>query len=326
MLTAGDVKFVADRFNIYDHNWRFYRDLLGDVVLVEDVLAYCDGAGLYLAAFSLERPGAAYQGEEIAALIIAAARRFPGRQIRFVNVWGRFEDPPTDLTLETPLTLHEMSDYFETAFDTVFDLQAFDAARTASATRRLAKLERSSVLTSVTFPSCLGSEHLDIMERWLADHALGAIQREFLFSLQTYVARNDVAVCEARRDGLLVGFSIFDQVAPDRLVALNAFPLRGPGLRVGDALFAATINYARARSLRWIHRGYSASQSLLQTKESWGSCQRSLSYREAFYVTDPVAGAWVTEGRFLWRMRLGALSATAVESQVPPPPRPNREG
>src|SRR5262249_15636453 len=149
-------------------------------------------------------------------------------------------------------------------------------------------------------------EHLNIIEKWLDSRydQISVVHREFIFCLKSYIRREGVYLCEARLDGALVGLSVFATIGAERIAFVNSFPLRGRGHRVGDALFAETISFARKNSLCWIHLGYSATKTLLAAKEAWGSQTRSAPYREAFYAIDDAAAALIREEKFLWRLRL----------------------
>jgi hypothetical protein len=124
------------------------------------------------------------------------------------------------------------------------------------------------------------------------------------YALRAYIKRDNVYLCQAKLNGVLVGLSVLAIVGNGRMVILNSFPMRGGGLRAGDALFSEAITFAHKNSVRWIHRGYSATESLLKAKESWGTMTRSHPYREAFYVVDPSAAKMIDEQKFLWRLRL----------------------
>lgn len=313
MLTPSEAARISSHFNIYEHNWQFYQELLGEAVLLDDVLAYCDGSGLYLSAFPLSDARASLTAPQVLDALQAAFRRFPEAGIAFINIWGRFEDLPAGCSSEdgTDYVLAEQSDYYEAMFETIFDVEDFDRNRAKSAAKRLRNLRNSGISTEMLGVAGLSHAHLQIIERWMRMHEVSMVHREFFYTLKSYVGRDGVHVCEARKEGALVGLSIVAIVSDDRLVALNSFPMRAPGLKAGDALFAATIDFARQHGLRWIHRGYSANETLLHTKESWGSVSRTPPYREAFYARDESAAQMVAEGKFLWRLRLQELAAPA---------------
>jgi hypothetical protein len=305
MIDQAEDEIVGRFFSIYDHNWRFYEELLGQAVLVGDALAYCDGCGLYLAAFNLGPEPKTYTATEVFDLIERAFKAQRQPKLRFVNIWGRFEDLPPQVSLGPTMGRVEQSEYFEGIFDSIFDLRQFDARTSPAARKRLRQLRRSPVDVKVGEREAFSHEHFALLEAWLQAHPkVSPVHREFFFTLPAYIKRSNVYVCEARVGSTLVGFSVIGVVSAERMVLHSAFPLRGNGLRAGDALFNASVDFARSRGIRWLHAGYSASPELLQSKEAWGAMGRSPLYREAFYSADEDMTRRIASGRFIWRMRL----------------------
>jgi hypothetical protein len=306
MLSSDQSAYVASRFNVYDHNWAFYEELLGESFLLENVLSYCDGAGLYLAAFSLSKAGQIFESNQVIEYLNRAFDCLRGGEPNFINIWGRFQDLPNRLAFPSGAEFHllDQSEYYSDMFDSIFDVESFEREKPRTASRRLRALARKGVLTNVRRCATFDHEHRSIIERWSKTHIVSVVHQEFFYVLGAYIKRDGVYLCEARSNGTLLGVSVIATIGNERMVVLNSFPLRGDGLRVGDALFAETISFAQKNSVRWIHRGYSAAPSLLRAKESWGATSRSSPYREAFYVRDTAAAMLISEKRFLWRQRL----------------------
>ena len=317
MISQDQANFVAEHFNIFEHNWSFYEDVLGESCLLGDILAYCDGAGIYLPAFSLRSSGYEFTAGEIAHFVEQAFQHFSQVQpTRFIDVWGQFCDlPPVYRSQDgRQYTLYVQTAYQEESFDSIFDLLVFDQETPPSARKRLRALKNKDIQTTIRKTRGFSYEHFAIIESWLHDHAsvVSSIHREFLYALRSYVNKGEAFFCEARSQNKLVGLSIISVIGHERMAILNSFPSRIPGLRVGDALFAEAIKFARQNGIRWIHYGYSVNKSLLSTKESWGATGRSSSFRESFYVldNDKEAAETALKGRTLWRLRLSDLTAT----------------
>ena len=268
-------------------------------------MSYCDGSGLYLAAFALKEPGFIFNPQKIIEYLGQAIEYFSGGKIVFINIWGQFNDLPEYFTSVDgrEFYLSQQSDYYDDMFDSIFDVSDFDSRKLRSANRRIRALTRKDIQTNVSKCALFNHEHLYIIERWMKAHEISIVHKEFFYALRSYIKRRTFTY--ARPDqGVLVGLSVMAVVGNERMVILNSFPMRGDGLRAGDALFAEAISFARKKSVRWIHRGYSATDSLLKTKESWGSMARSRPYREAFYVINSEVTEMIKEDRFLWRLRL----------------------
>jgi hypothetical protein len=308
MLTAEQDRFIAKNFNIYEHNWKFYEALLGEANLVDDTLCYCDGSGLYLAAFSLEKPYREFSDDEISKRLASAIQKYPRADISFINIWGQFKQLARNFAVGASgdLYLCEQSEYFETGFETIFNVEEFWKNPTKNAKKRMRNVKASSIMTSIARRDRLNYEHMSVFEKWMELHKVSRIHCEFFYVLPTYLKSQSCYIIEARHDERLVGFSIVSVVSEERMVALNSFPLREVGLRAGDALFLKTIEFATENNIRWIHRGYSAIDSLLATKESWGATMRTKPFREAFYARNEETANIIADGRFLWRMRLAS--------------------
>jgi hypothetical protein len=306
MLSPDQSDYVAAHFNVYEHNWPFYEELLGESLLLNDILSYCDGSGLYLASFALKEPGFIFDPKRIVEYADQAIEYFSGSKIAFINIWGQFNDLPTNFKSMNgqELYLSKQSDYYVDMFDSIFDINDFDSRKSRSANRRIRTLTRKNIQTNIRRCSSFDHDHLHLIERWMKTHNVSIVHREFFYALRSYIKKDNVYLCEARSNEALVGLSIIATVGNERMVILNSFPMRGNGLRAGDALFAEAISFARKNSVRWIHRGYSATDSLLKAKESWGSMARSRPYREAFYVINSEAAEMIKDDRFLWRLRL----------------------
>jgi hypothetical protein len=306
MLTSEEAQHVYSNFNIYDQNWQFYENILGECNLLDDALCYCDGTGLYLAAFSLKTPGKQFTWHQIKANLTRAFELYKSSEIRFINIWGQFDDVPCTCELpssQTSFALCQQSNYTD-FFDTIFDLDRHFISPSKRAKRRQNLVKNKNTVTSVHKLRTLTHEHLRTIEQWLEHHEVSTVHKEFIYSLPTYVKYEDVFVCEARAENHLLGFSVIAAVGKDRIVIQNSFPLRKPGFRIGDALFLETVSFARSISAKWLHLGYSITESLLRSKEAWGSVTRSLPYREVFYVADDAWSDRIRDGTFLWRQRL----------------------
>ncbi len=306
MISQEEAAYITERFSVYEHNWSLYSRILGTPALVDDMLCYCDGMAVYVAAFPLSRPGAELSSEEAVALIEGAIKRFPRATIGLINIWGRFSDLPLKSSFgeSREFNLISQSEYYLEGFDSVFDVQAHLQKPAIKARKRIKSSEEGGIQTSLRVFMGFNYEHLAIIESWMSTHVVSQVHKEFIFALESHGKGSSTYICEARIGESLVGFSIIAVVSSSRLVVLNSFPLRRPGMRAGDALFSAVIKFASSRNARFIHRGYSATKSLLETKESWGSTSRSLPYREAFYSANQGISSIVESGRFLWKVRL----------------------
>src|SRR5262249_14572523 len=119
MLSQTEATYIASHFNVYDHNWMFYEELLGEAFFDRDVLSYCDGSAIYLAAFSLRSPGHCFERQKILDYASSASEHFKGTNVRLINIWGQFEDLPEKFG---EYSLCRQSDYYANMFDSIFNV------------------------------------------------------------------------------------------------------------------------------------------------------------------------------------------------------------
>jgi len=306
MLSSEDQDIIKKNFNIYEHNWRYYEEFLGEALLLDDVVVYSDGRGIFFPAFSLSRPGYEFTYTEIADYIKRACDSFKNCRMEFVDLWGQFGTLPAKYAMPDGqiFSLLSQSDYHEDGFESVFDLHDFDKNPPKSAVKRIKALAHKPLSITVEPAVFLSAEHLALMEQWISSHEVSDSHKEYMFALKPYIRRPDVYLCDVRSHGVLIGFSVFGVVSATTMVVVSSFLTRGEGMRVGDALFHSAIQFARAHGLHRIHRGYSATETLLKIKESWGCTIRSALYREALYTGSEAIREQCTKGSILWRARI----------------------
>jgi hypothetical protein len=305
MLSINDIGYLNTFAYAYDHNWPLYQMVLGEPFLCADCLAYNDGSGLYICAFPLQRPYSELRSATLVALISDICNAGSSHPPKFINLWGRLEALPETLRVrDAAYTLLRNDAYDPDATELTICLDEFSDSNPGVA-KRMRAVRRSALQVTVANGSLFGHEHQFVMEKWLQAHCLSPVHLEFILAIPSYVRDSRCILIEARIGSSMVGFSVLSELTPNRIVLTNSFPLRSPGLRVGDALTIAAIDYAKERGYYWLNRGYSANSTIKKNKLAWGSVVESPPYREVFYVSD---GSWdplILSGNFLWASRSG---------------------
>jgi hypothetical protein len=91
MLADLTIDWVDNHFNIYDHEVRLYSEALGEPYLIDDVIAYFDGIGLYIRAFSLTDERSEIDASRMLSILKRSQSEMGGVRARFINIWGRFQ-------------------------------------------------------------------------------------------------------------------------------------------------------------------------------------------------------------------------------------------
>jgi hypothetical protein len=307
MLANEDVVFIEKNFGCYDHLWRYYAGFLGEPFLLDDLLVYFDGVGLFIAAFpfgdeeEVARP-------KIESAFEKAVHVVGGNRISFVNIWGRF--PKTEQKMLNSIgisyPLLESSDYYTSMFDTVMDLSKFSYETSSKARRRKSVAIKRGYRLSLRKRISFSWRHLSLIEQWAEKNSVSVIHRQFTNTLMSYLHNNSVTVYEAYDGNTLIGFSVVQYIhcIPTRAVEVATILEKTKGSRAGDFIFCSILDDCLETKVGFIHRGYSATESLLRTKESWGGCTRSDPFREEFFYRDSHGKEILQSERYLWGLRL----------------------
>lgn len=298
MLTERDRTAVADAFNVYEHEWRFFAPFTGEPFLIDgQYLCYFDGAVANLCLFGLKRewvPEAAFR-EIVDSLPFV-------NEIQLIQAWGDF-DPSThpvgpQLVIVDPDML---SGRQESEFTT--DVSAFDLDRLRRAKKSLRTSELKGVHTRMIFTDGLDAEHLALIDEWRRSHDVAPVASLAVSTLGHYCAHDDVHLIDARRDSDLLGFAVLSHPVPERTLKMFSFGRRTAGLRIGDALAHEAILASRQLGAHTLHNGY-ADGALAAFKVKWGAEQLTPSYRHAIYARPGIWNERAGAGRFHWALRL----------------------
>jgi hypothetical protein len=199
-------------------------------------------------------------------------------------------------------------DYDDALVDSVVDLRLSRTAivrRIEAESRRAA---RAGLELSVVRRHMLGAEHLYLIDEWAGGHSVSPFHVTFAAAVANYVSAPPIHLIEARLKGELMGFAVVSVASLRRAVVLQLFAQRRAGVRIDDALYAATLRFVDERGVDALHLGYSASPSLLRFKRKWHATRNCPPYREAGYTADPVLFAAMIEQKATWQQRLTAKS------------------
>ena len=298
LLTERDRTALADAFNVYEHEWRFFAPFTGEPFLIDGrYLCYFDGMVVNLCLFGLIREWVS----EATFREIVASLPFVN-EVQLIQAWGDF-DPPAhpvgrQLTIVDPDML---SVWQESEFTT--DVSAFELDHFHRAKKSIRTAELRGVYTRTMSANGLDAEHLALIDVWRQTHDVAPVASLAVSTLGHYCTRDDVYLIEARRGDALLGFAVLSHPVPDRALKMFSFGMRTAGLRIGDALTHEAILASRRLGAHTLHNGY-ADGSLAAFKIKWGAEQLTASYRHAVYARPGVWTERAVAGRFHWGLRV----------------------
>lgn len=305
MLADRDRALIREHLAVFDHDWRYYAFTLGEPYLIRDRLVYFDGVFLYICAFSFRDIWEEATARDIHEIVVS---RPEFARAQAVCVWGRFE-PLEQVTIGSDdearvLPSLNFSDYEPGFTDSVVDVAGFSYEQERKARLARNAVRRSGLSAQVVQREQLLAEHLALITEWRNTHEIAAVNASALVGIQAYVASGGAQLIECRCGGRLDGFVVMSAPAEDAAVYLAGFGRKGNGVRVGDGLYAAMLEFARERSLARLHVGYSASPELRSFKRKWGAHHDGPPFRECFFAESALVQSIIGSGRFRWQDRL----------------------
>jgi hypothetical protein len=300
--------YISNHIGVYDHDWRFYANFLGEPYLIDDTLVYFDGMIVYICAFHLKDIWAEYQPRALEAILSSPAFS----DARGVDAWGRITiEEEISVGRERPLPRIELTDYDPLKVDATIDLASFSWEREPSARKARKSASNKGLLVRVVRRHALSANHIKLMQYWHETHDVSVVHGAMAASIASIVRESEVYLVESYMKDELVGFAVLSFPSPHHAVALQSFGRNLPGGRVGDSLKSGTIQFAIEQGAQTLHLGYSASSSHLAFKRKWGARIDGPPYREAFYTDLAGLASLFRTGRYLWQLRLVKGANTA---------------
>jgi hypothetical protein len=301
MLSHRDKQRIRSEFEVFDHEWSFYASSRGEPFLVGDFLVYFDGVLLCVCAFRL---GDAWNEASIQQIqgAVEAVPEFALAQ--GMCLWGRYVSiDAVELSDGKRLERTAFKDYDETFVDAVIDLGDFDYSRHRKARLAANAVAKGDLRSAVVQRDALLAEHFALIQDWANGHDVSPRSAGVLAGLTQHVCQDHVYLVECRLDGSLVGFTILALVG-HRAIFSQGFSRRIDGERIGDALYAKMIAFAKERDMSHLHLGYSPSSNLVRFKEKWGGRRTGPPFRDSLFTDSGVLTRLYESGRFRWHDRL----------------------
>jgi|GEM_PF-4504683 hypothetical protein len=308
MLSPEQIKYADAAYSIYDHDWRFYSEFIGEPFLCGDCLAYFDGTVLSFCAFPLGDCARKVEGGDL----LKTVENFPYAQnLRGLEVWGRYDPLPPNITCGGA-SLNLVESYAEsTMTDVKLDVRSFSFETNAKARLNRNWARNKGVVTTVGKLERLSHEHIALMEQFFLTHKISTLHTTFYLAIPSLIKNDNVFVVEGRVEGKLKGYAVLSQPNPEVACMIIGFYDNAGGFRATDGIYAQTIEWAQAQNLHYLHFGYSATESLLAFKRKWGATIDGPPYYETRYAVDSRIADAFKNGKCTWRERVyqSAISA-----------------
>lgn len=302
MLAAEDLERLAKCCVLYDHNWRFYAQFLGEPFLLGQLLCYFDSRILYVCCFPLDDPWREVSLPELEAVVFRPGT-FAGTEA--IDLWGRIQEPPTYVSLGG----RGLSRVKEVGYDDDLRDHALDVTNFSYAYQRAARLARNAALnrglsTMIVQREYLNAEHIECIEEWFGFHTVHPTHSSFALSVGGLLRDPQVYLVEGYQRSSLAGFAIISLLGEEEASLNLAFYRSSLFPRVADAVMAKIIEFLRGQGRRRLFLGYSSTEGLRRFKTKWGGLPSGPPYREVFYAASEEWASRLRSGYFPWRERL----------------------
>ncbi len=302
MLAKKDIEYVHDHFGVYDHDWRWYANFLGEPYFIGDTIVYFDGMTIYACAFSLRNLKLETPIERICHLLSSNAV-FQGA--KGIDIWGRFLEPPEEIQIaDQTFQQHSFVDYQVDNHDVAVCIGDFSYEKLRKA--RLAKnaVRNKAIVTRIVSRHFFSYRHIELLDYWFKTHDISFPHTAFALSIFSFAKQKDVFLIESYAGNLLKGFAILSIPSRLRAVITQAFFENEPGQRYADSVMVEAIAYCVQNNIEYLHLGYSQTGALLEFKKKWGANWKSPPYREVFYTNSPLLGDHFSLGTYPWFLRI----------------------
>lgn len=301
MLSTTSIERAWTGFGVFDHEPAFYSLARGEPYLINDFLAYFDGVYLCICAFRIGNPWEEASAADIEQ-VLTSEPSFASAEA--VCLWGRHVIVESvQLPDGRYLDRTAFKDYDNSFVDAVVDLEDFDYSCQEKARLARNALRRGPLRCEVLRRNSFGAEHFALIQDWANTHDISPRSAGVIAGLPGLVAKDHIYLVECRLASCLVGFGVVAR-GGDVAVYLQGFARRLVGHRVGDAIYAAMVEFAKETEAQRLHLGYSPSDGLIAFKRKWGAELSGPPFRDSLFTNSAVLAGLFSSGKFRWYERL----------------------
>jgi hypothetical protein len=289
MLSAEDIQQIKNKIHCMDHDFYFWSFFMGEPGLNRGFLHYYDGRSAFICGRNLDSRLSFRNYEDyLKRIVVYYEKHHP--TLEYMEIWAVDER-----VLESPLMETLPWTYVgPNAFNVniIMDLREYDIRRAQNYkyARNFKETVKESRIYHATF---LGAEHICLIKRFFAEHALDNFDLVYYGSLQGLLRSGHALVFEVwNAEDHLIGFSVVNTYFENHPIFLMGF-YDHDHKHVCDFLYMTIFEYFRHTKAGILDLGYSINQSLYEYKLKWNPsiileprghlCWMAASRKSAFY-------------------------------------------
>lgn len=286
MSNASDI---ANRVAAMEHDAAFWSLFLGEPRVFDDLVGYYDGRQLFLFGAALDSRRPADDG--IVQGIFEYALDRLG--IEYFECWRPGEPP----SIQAPGW--RVGEYRELGVPMAIPLERFTLAETTSRAKQVRQAEARGFSCEIVKSCFLEDGDICLIERFLAEKDLAPFDISYNALVSYFLHSQNGKVFRVRRGARVCALGTVSVFPSGSTTFVHTFVDRSER-GASDFLYNEVIAYSIARGSRYLDLGYSAAESLIRYKASWGAEVAGLPNGGAFAAAPHVAPT-----RFYhWPMRL----------------------
>jgi hypothetical protein len=286
MSSAADI---ASRVAAMEHDAAFWSLFLGEPRVFDDLVGYYDGRQLFLFGAALGSRLPADDGV-VQGIFEYGLDRLG---IEYFECWRPGEPP----SIHSPDWT--VGEYRELGVPMAIPLEGFTLAESTGRAKQIRQAEARG-FTCETVKSCfLEDGDIRLIERFLAEKDLAPFDISYNALVSYFLNSPNGRVFRVRREAKVCALGTVSVFPSESTTFVHTFVDRSER-GASDFLYKEVIAYAIGRGSRYLDLGYSAMESLVRYKASWGAEAAGSPNGGAFAAAPHVAGTKF----YHWPMRL----------------------
>lgn len=299
MLDQLSKEYVERNFKLYDQNWLFYKNFLGEPFLIDDILVYFDGDILYVCAFSLIDLSRKINLDNLMPKI---EQIIPIEKIKVIDIWGNIDSNSVFFKDEKIIDYTPVSDGM---YDCIINVNDFLIEKNRKARLALNAARNKGLTCKIIKRDVLLHTHLKLMKKFLEEHDIGGAGKQIFLSMGEAIKLENAYLVESYNvENMIIGFALL--IIPTKSDAIYTLACFDNSTRAADMVMHECISFCKKNNIQRLHLGYSATKGLLDFKIKWGGASDGQTYEEFFLCVnkDDYILKHVNDGTFLWHNRL----------------------
>ncbi len=252
MLGKSQRELVYEKFGVYDHNWIFFSENLGEPFLLSDILAYFDGLVLYLCAFSLDDIYKEFTCDDLLRLV---EEKDEFKSAVIIDIWGNISFSNKSYYLnKQELFILKYSEKKAHLHDSIINIDDFNYSMNRKARLARNAAVNKGIISKVTQPKSLSFRHIEIIQHFIDTHDISAPHITMLLSIPSIIKYDNSFLIEAfSQGGFLLGFAVIMITGYSSATYTLACYNNKSESRAADSTIAKCIEFCKAKRIKYLH-------------------------------------------------------------------------